>query len=204
MPKLSEAEIIIHRSNLEKWQSPIEMNRYAQGVNRHMGGLDFFRQPGISFVREAIVAGEFGELRNVTSVRLAATDPPDFEAVIHGHVVQFECTEAIEPGRMRGDEYASTARRRATGEWPVVDHEEPEDWARRAAKIPKALKKAVDRKLQKPYPPECELVIYLSIDDGFGTWNNEVVRIIPVSIRHGVPHFRRVWVLWKKQVYLVE
>src|ERR1700675_3247316 len=100
--RLTQREIESHRAALSTWHSPSDMSAYADGVINQLGDRDFFNQPGLEFVREAWIAGQFGEMRKAGSVRLLLEDRPDLALRFSDRRVEtYELVEADIP-RKRG------------------------------------------------------------------------------------------------------
>jgi hypothetical protein len=81
MPRLSKAELALHRAWLSDWRAPADMSAYVSAVNDTMGSADFFLQGGVEFLRDAWLAAAFGRHRQSSFVRLIAEREqwPDFE-----------------------------------------------------------------------------------------------------------------------------
>ena len=148
MTQLSKPKMAFHQRHLTSWRSPEEMERYVAEINDYMGPVDFLRQPGTQFLREAWLAVQFAKHRKLCRVRLVspALQWPDFEAQsIDGKIEKIECVEADVPGRRRNDEYTNK-KKNSDEEWSLTS---PEDWSREADTIPYALRTASQKKLRK-------------------------------------------------------
>jgi hypothetical protein len=201
MPKLSKLELAQHRAWLSEWRKPGEVAAYVTAVNDAMGSADFFRQGGVEFLRDAWLAAEFGQHRQSTAVRLVAERDlwPDFEARDGGEIERVECGEADIPARRRGDEYRVAAERSENGK-PNFEHDPMEDWITRADQVPKALATVIASKVGKRYAGCVSLLIYLNISE-FGIRRAEIGAAMATAVAPALPYFRRVWILWKAQLY---
>ena len=110
--------------------------------------LAFFNQPGVQFLRDAWIASRLATGLSAGQVRLWPGNQPDFEVVVGAKALLFEATEADKPGRKRGDEYLQSEEEARPD--PVSE------WRQRFEMIPKALEKAISKKVKKHtlYPLE--------------------------------------------------
>jgi hypothetical protein len=201
MPKLTKAGLADHRAWLSEWRAPGEMAAYVAAVNDAMGSAGFFRQGGVEFLRDAWLAAEFGRHRQCSLVRLVAERDqwPDFETRGGGADECVECAEAGVPGRRRGDEYREAEERIANGQ-PNFEHDPIEDWIARAGQVPAALTAVIATKIGKHYAGRASLLVYLNIGE-FGIRQAEIEAAMPLAIAPALPHFQRVWILWKARLY---
>ena len=201
MPKLTRGELADHRAWLSEWRAPGDMAAYVTAVNDAMGSACFFRQGGVEFLRDAWLAAEFGRHRQCSLVRLVAEREqwPDFETRGGGADERVECAEANVPGRRRGDEYREAEKRSANGE-PSFGHDPIEEWIARADEVPAALAAVIATKIEKHYAERASLLMYLNIGE-FGIRQAEIEAAMPPAIAPALPHFRRVWILWKARLY---
>jgi hypothetical protein len=199
--KLTAAEKEQHRNWLSEWRSPVDIAAYESAVNDSMGSADFFRQAGVEFLRDAWLAGEFGRHRKSTSVRLVPDREqwPDFEAMTDNIVERVECVEADIPGRRRGDEYQIAEQQAANGE-PTVKDDPIENWIARADQVATALASAIGTKVGKCYAGRSSLLVYLNIGE-FGIRQTEIEALMEPTVAPALPHFHRVWILWKDRLY---
>jgi hypothetical protein len=201
MPRLTKAELARHRAWVSDWRAPADMAAYVTAVNDGMGSADFFRQGGVEFLRDAWLASEFGRHRNSALIRLVPEREqwPDFEAWRGDAIERIECAEADIPGRRRGDEYRVSEKRQADG-GAIVEDDPIEDWIARADQVPAALSAVVTTKIGKLYAGHAGLLLYLNISE-FGVRQREIEAAMLPAIAPALPHFQRVWVLWKAQLY---
>lgn len=202
MPKLSKLELAQNRAWLSEWRKPGKVAAYVTAVNDAMGSANFFRQGGVEFLRDAWLAAEFGRHRQSTSVRLVAESDlwPDFEARDGGgEMERVECGEADIPARRRGDEYRAAAERSENGK-PNFEHDPMEDWITRADQVPTALATVIASKVGKRYAGRVSLLVYLNIGE-FGIRQAEIEAAMAPAVAPALPYFRRVWILWKPQLY---
>lgn len=201
MSRLSKDELAKHRKWLSCWRAPAEMAAYVAAVNEKMGSAGFFGQGGIEFLRDAWLAAEFGRLRQCEDVRLVPEDRqwPDFEARRAEDKECFECVEAIDPDRQRGNEYRQVAQQADDVDLHIED-DPVEDWIDRARKAPKALSKAIAKKVGKHYPSGASLLVYLNIDE-FGIHQVEIEAAMAPAVQPALADFRHVWILWRARLY---
>jgi hypothetical protein len=201
MPRLVKAELAQHRAWLSKWRGPADMAAYVTAVNDLMGSADFFRQGGVEFLRDAWLAAEFGRHRQSSLVRLVPEREqwPDFEARNGDAIERVECAEADLPGRRRGDEYRAAEERNPKGQ-VTFEHDPVEEWIARADQVPAALAAVVTKKIEKRYAARASLLVYLNIGE-FGIRQAEIEAAIEPAAAAALPHFQRVWLLWKARLY---
>ena len=201
MPRLTKAELSRHRAWLSEWHTPADMAAYVSAVNDAMGSADFFRQGGVEFLRDAWLAAEFARHRQSSSVRLVAEreEWPDFETRAGDLIERVECAEADVPGRRRGDEYREANQRNPDGS-PVVEDDPIEDWIARADQVPASLAATIATKIRKRYAIGVSLLVYLNIGE-FGIMQAQIEAAMAPAITPALPHFQRVWILWKAQLY---
>lgn len=199
--RLAEPDLKQHREWLSQWHNPDELARYVSDVNDAMGSTNFFVQPGVEFLRDAWLAAQFGQYRSCEFVRLVAPPAqwPDFEAKTGINVEQIECVEALLPGRRRGDEYRETERRVIAG-GSRAQNDPIEDWYARADQVLPSLAATVDAKIKRNYAQRAGLLVYLNIGE-WGVRQQEVESGIPGAVAPALPHFTKIWVLWKARLY---
>jgi hypothetical protein len=194
MARLTPAEVSDLKTRLFEWRSPEDLSRLVDEVMDRLESVDLFNQPGLAFVRDAWIAGAFGKRRDADRVRLIDNNWPDFELMIGGQIEAFEAVEADDPQRRRGDEYETN-----TGS-PMPDR--VEDWIARAEQAPARLSAACEKKVGKRYAMRENLVIYLNLSE-YGIRQQEVEGCFVSATAIAKDAFAAVWVLWKKQAYLV-
>ena len=202
MPILGKAELARHRAWLSDWRTPADMAAYVSAANDAMGSADFFRQGGVGFLRDAWLGAEFGRHRQSASVRLVPEREqwPDFEARGGDGVVErVECAEADVPGRRRGDEYRKAEKQNTDGD-PIVEDDPIDNWIARADQVPTALSAVIATKIEKRYAGSASLLVYLNIGE-FGIRQTEIETAMTPAIAPALPHFPRVWILWKARLY---
>lgn len=201
MPRLEKSELAQHRAWLSEWRTPAVMAAYVTAVNHAMGSANFFRQGGVEFLRDAWLAAEFGRHRQSSLVRLVPEREqwPDFETRGGDADERVECAEADVPGRRRGDEYREVEKREANGE-STLEHDPIEDWIARADQVPAALAAVIATKIGKHYARRASLLVCLNISE-YGIRQTEIEAAMMPAIAPSLPHFQRVWVLWKARLY---
>ena len=110
-----------------------------------------------------------------------------------------ECAEADIPGRRRGDEYREAKKRNAAGD-PVLVDDPVENWISRADQTPAALLAVIATKVGKGYAGRASLLVNLNISE-FGIRQTEIEAAMTPAVVPALPHFERVWILWKARLY---
>ena len=159
-------------------------------------------QPGITFVREAWVAGRFAQANGADTVRLWPTDRPDCELAFQDQRELFEIVEADQPGRQRSAEYKARMHKAERGELEEVEWDPSEDWIARAAKGPQMLRDAAAKKAGKGYETSVSLLIYLNLGE-YGIRQREIEAAMQLCTAAAKDAFDAVWVLWKGVAYPV-
>jgi hypothetical protein len=150
--KLSEA-----RPWFEGWRSPLEFEHRYREVRSVVTPNFQFNRHEAKWLLEAWLLSKFGRLKGVSKIKLNRSDPPDGFVIIGDMQIPIEMTETLEPGRVRGREYRPGT--------PDIEFDPGENWIARANKIPMALQKQIQKKQQKQYSPQTELLIYLNINE---------------------------------------
>ncbi len=150
----------IQKDVLVDWQTELSQWTISDAFRTRIDNLahdiprnTFFRQAGLTFLRDAWIASRVASALSSDKVRLLASERPDFEVQIGGHILQFEATEADIEGRRRGDEPDD----------PHPRMDPVENWRKRFEAIPSALDRVVAKKIEKDYEPGVSLVIYLNL-----------------------------------------
>jgi hypothetical protein len=199
MVRLTKSEIASHKLYLADWNEPIAMQGYVEEINDHMGSKDFLTQAGIEFLRDAWIAATFATTRGAKLVHLVSDEWPDFEIQLNDKIERYECTEADELGRRRGDEYRE-AEARADSDGLLFDDDPIEDWIKRANQVPEVLRAAIEKKVLKRYGSVAQLVILLNINE-FGIRQSDIVTCFPHICEAARDNFSAVWILWKNKTY---
>lgn len=215
MPSKEELKSI--KDDLQSWHRPDALMKIHDDARNKLGpgvhGLAvLFRKSQCNPLLEAHAAAKFAKLRGAELLRLSPKDPPDFEVEYScGRTEGYELTEAIEPGRRRGDEYKYEAQECENPDGiTVVDFPEDE-WAkvgdvlpilteRTAAKVD-GLRKRRKRGLTTSYG----LAIYLNFRF-FPAEPDEVAAVTEAfhpGTEIGKDEFPSVWVLWDGKAYEV-
>lgn len=192
MSRLSRNEISELERRLARWQAPEAMSRLVERTMGQIGSAVLFNQAGLALLRDAWIAADFAQVRNADQVRLVADNWPDFEIKIDGRMEVFEAVEAGDPERRRGEEYRRGINR----------DDEEKDWIARAEQAPAWLEAACRKKTNKRYSKQVSLVVYLNLSE-FGIRQREIESCFSSATTVAKQSFDEVWVLWKKQAYLV-
>lgn len=150
----------------------------------------FFRQGGLTFLRDAWIASRVACALPSDMVRLVVSQRPDFEIRIEGQMQQFEATEADIENRRRGDEPDD----------PCLQMDPVENWRRRFEAIPAALDRVVAKKLKKDYPPEVNIAIYVNLGC-YGAYVKEGLPVLRDHTAAAREKFKGVYVLWEGSLY---
>ncbi len=180
------------RRSLEEWRTPAEMQAICAELRERVGGLTVFTKGGLTFITEAIVAGDFGAARAARFVRLIPEfeQRPDFELDFDGQVERFEMVQADKEGRRRGDEYAANAQL-PRGTVIHLDPPLPEE-------VLEMVRTAAGKKA-KPYPPQTQLMIYL--EAGRYASDDELLPRFAEAVSDARPFFSAIWILWQAHPY---
>jgi hypothetical protein len=152
----------------------------------------FFNLPACGIVRDAYTVGHFALLAGADAVRLELTDWPDGVVRFGKDLINVEATEALEPNRLRGDEYRVKD--------DTIQADPVEDWHHRADALPKTLEAAIQKKNLKHYSSRSVLVVYI----GFGFYGirqsetEAAIRDCQARLRG---RFDAIRVLWSGKLY---
>ncbi|RZN35605.1 hypothetical protein [Bradyrhizobium sp. Leo121] len=177
-------------AELANWMQPPEYRHRLDEILRSIPRSIFFRQAGLTFLRDAWIASRVADALSSDAVRLVSADRPDFEVQTKGQIDQFEATEADMDGRRRGDEPNGSAIRQD----PV------EDWRKRFEAIPAALDRVISKKLSKEYRPDTNQVIYINLGC-YGAYVDEGLPILRKGTFPAKDAFRHLFVLWEGTLY---
>jgi hypothetical protein len=189
------------QQRLSVWLAPQRFDLRTRASIRLLPRFALFLDPRASFLREAHLAGIVAEKLQATHVRLGA-DPPDFELRYPSlRVRRFECVEADQQGRRRGDEYRYLLQNHGAGPYPL--QEDPETaWRARAAGAPCLIRRVSDAKARRNYPQGTELVIYLNLMT-YGAYSSLVLPFIHEATCAAGQKFKSVNVLWQDTLFVV-
>jgi hypothetical protein len=188
--RIPKNALVAWKTELSKWSSTEPFRAHIDQIARGIPRSTFFRQGGLTFLRDAWIASRVACALPSDMVRLVASQRPDFEIQIDGHVLQFEATEADIEGRRRGDE--------PDDPYPRMDP--VENWRIRFEAIPAALDRVVAKKVKKDYPPEVNLAIYVNLGC-YGAYLEEGLPILRNHTAAARTKFKRVFVLWEGYLY---
>jgi hypothetical protein len=176
------------RRSLSDPRTPAALKGFCGKLWGEIGSVAFFNQGGLSFLREAIVAADFGAARGASLVRLVpeAEQCPDYELIFSDRTEHFEQVEADKKGHIKGKDYKYQAQlpKHTVLNVNLPNHEEVIEIVSRAA-----CKKA------KPYPAGTQLLIYLNLfrfpsDD-------DLLASFPDAVSEARPFFSAIWMTWQ-------
>lgn len=199
--KLTRSERKEWEARLSRWHSPAEMKEAVHELHDQLAGEVLFNQAGLNFALEGWIAVEFAHARGDTSVRLVNDVWPDIETRNADGVHRFEVVEADVPGRRRGQQYKEDAEKIRRGV-STVRHA-PEDLEDRSTLIAKALRDRTTDKVNKRYDGRCNLLILLNFGSEYGQGLDKVAAILHPSTAAARTAFEEVWLLWRRDAYLL-
>ena len=182
-----------------EWQKPETFFREASRQTREAPTPELFIEPRYQDIFDAYGAGLFATIRaekHPCQVRRIADAYPDFALRFQDSAQEFELTEVLRPGRIRGQEYKEDAKRRARGEKPVVRGFDPAEERELAYTC---VPKAVERKAERNYKPAANLVVLVQLflfEPGDVDWGR-----LSESTRPWKDDFPSIWLLWSNRVY---
>ena len=188
--RIPKSALAAWKTELSEWTSPEAFRSRVDQIVRGIPRNIFFRQGGLTFLRDAWTASRVACALPSDTVRLIVSQRPDFEIQIDGQILQFEATEADIEGRRRGDE--------PDDPYPRMDP--VENWRRRFEAIPVALDRVVAKKLKKDYPPEVNLAVYVNLGC-YGAYVKEGLPILRDHTAAARAKFKSVFVLWEGSLY---
>lgn len=177
------------RAELSEWTTSSAFRERIDEISHSVPRRTFFRQAGLSFLRDAWIASRVAAALSSESVRLVSDERPDFEIKCMGRIDQFEATEADMDNRRRGDEPDSG-----------LQQDPVEDWRKRFEAIASALDRVVSKKLKKDYPPDVRLVIYVNLHC-YGAYLDEGLPILRNGTSPAKGKFKAVFVMWEGTLY---
>ena len=197
--KLARAREYLHTPPMltrDEWH---DFGTFKDALDKRLHSIDsadYFCNTSHKWLREAWIAGEFGQHVSADRIRLAAeSEWPDFEVVLHdGSRLNCESVEA-DRERRRGHEY-----RQAKKLGYPIEHASEITVAGARQQIELALSSAIQRKLRKTNPKNhAALVIDLNL--GWGVWRPEIEPVIARVTVTGLGRFSSVWTLWSGRLY---
>ncbi|GKQ49153.1 hypothetical protein [Bradyrhizobium sp. Ce-3] len=188
--RIAKTELRAWAAELSRWTMADEFRVRIDQITRTIPRSTFFGQGGLAFLRDAWVASRVACALPSDMVRLVSADRPDFEVQIDGQIQQFEATEADIEGRRRGDELDD----------PRPRPDPVEAWRTRFEAIPASLDRVIAKKLQKDYPTEVSLAIYVNLGC-YGAYVEEGLPILREHTARARIKFKRVFVLWEGCLY---
>src|SRR5271154_6179475 len=87
------------KTELSEWMKPSAFRERIDEIADSIPRRTFFRQAGLTFLREAWIASRVADSMPSGAVRLVSSVRPDFEIRSSGQIHQFEATEADMEGR---------------------------------------------------------------------------------------------------------
>ena len=174
------------------------MEAVGDAVESRICSAIFFNQPGLDFLRDARVAGQFAGILVATEVCWVKDRFPDFRIKWDdGKVEEFEVIEADDPDRRRDNEY----RRRALCR---IKDDPEECWCARAEAVPGWIRGVCQKKVDKKYDPRSKAALLIHLNMGeYGVYQKEVETSFAEATCCAKTKFSSVWVLWKSKTYHV-
>ncbi len=194
--RLTKAEALTFRSNLQAWQTPLAFESYLHVIRSDRLG-DLLIDARAGFYRDAYVASRFSRALHATEVRLLADDRPDFEIRSSRETLAFEVTEADSDGRRRGDEI----REALATVGPDISGIPSDSWAE-PKQVFNMLAKAAKNKSSSKYNPTWGLIIYLNQWEFFAAENSTIEDVMLEATQVARSFFAEIWILWGKTLYL--
>ncbi len=186
--ELTKSALQALRLNLTEPRTPTALKAFCDKLRLETSGKVFFNKGGLSFIREAIIAADFGAIRGASLVRLVpeVERRPYFELIFPDRTERFEQVEADRDGRRRGDDYEALAQMPTcyVHHVEVPSQEEVIEIVRRTA-----------RKKAKPYPAGTRLLIYLNLPR-FPS-DECLLASFPEAISEACPFFSAIWITWQ-------
>ena len=178
-------------------QPPAEMLKRLDAIRDH--GRALIDATTSAAFRDAWIGATLGTVRSAETVALVKSQWPDFVLGFATGVESFEATEAMFPGRKRGDEIKRELPRRLVGE-TIVEPDPEEEIAARTSAIPGALRAAAEGKARKHYAGRCSLAIYLNLVT-YGDQHEAILETMRSETVAAHSAFDSVWVLWGGWAY---
>jgi hypothetical protein len=188
--RISKETLDAWQVDLSEWKQSAAFRDRVDEIAQSIPRGTFFRQAGLTFLRDAWIASRVADALSSDMVRLMSDERPDFEIQIKGQIEQFEATEADMDGRRRG----------AEPDGPTVQMDPVENWRKRFEAIPAALDRVITKKLNKEYRPEVGLVVYVNLGC-YGAYVEEGLPILCDGTAGAKDRFKRVLVLWEGTLY---
>jgi hypothetical protein len=185
----SDEELTKWQAALSASQKPEDFLKEVEKIGARIPTAELWGNR-YKFVREAMTLAEYTKLSTVETVRLGE-DPPDgwIGTPLERRV---EVTEAIEPGRKRGDEYKANSM----GD---PDHVTQAQLEARIQRLEPELERVIQKKAGKYEVPPM-LLIYLNIVD-HGRAQKQVEEAIARQKAKYAESFDGIHVIWKAQLY---
>jgi hypothetical protein len=190
MDRIPKQTLIAWETELREWMPSIVFRDRIDELLLSIPQRTFFRQPGLTFLRDGWIASRVADALSSDSVRLVRDERPDFEIRSKGKIEQFEATEADMDDRRRGDEPDD----------PCLQPDPVENWRKRFEAIPAALDRVIAKKIHKGYQPDVNLVIYVNLGS-YGTYVSEGLPILRDGTSPAKDKFKRVFALWEGSLY---
>lgn len=196
--EMERAKLKAWAERLACWSEVDAFNDAVKGCSEELGSP--LTQHGMTFWRDAWLAGQHALLIQAERVRIHPEQYPDYGLAISGRELLFEATEAMRPGRRRGDEFREAAAKVARSE-PAVQHDVPDEWLTPEQSFC-FLKNSADKKATKNYAAECGLLIYLNAPSCASDPASIVSTFAKATATAGAA-FLSVDVLWNSRLFRV-
>ena len=179
-------------ADLAKWRSAADFIARVDQIASGVPSNELFGSRKFNFLTEALAIAEFVTLHPVDEVRLNDPDAqhPDAYVRTGGEVVEVEATEALNSGRRRGDEYQRPL---------IVRHSTPEEREARRAELEPAIRRAIEKKVDRGNHNGL-LLVYVELQIHFELTPDEEALVAAIKQRYR-PKFRDIYVVCKGRVY---
>lgn len=192
--RASDAEKVDWRARLSVWSTPAAFSTLVEEVQDRLGdrALD---QSGLQFFRDAHIGMRCAQYLKADEIRLGP-DPPDLELRFGDEKVACEAVEVLRPGRRRGEEL-KLDRMQMDEIRTKAQHIPDDEWLSAPVAL-KAISDEILKKVEKGYPQETVLAMYLNL--GFSADQRALSSGMYDAVSVGFPAFREIWALADGQV----
>jgi hypothetical protein len=184
--------VAARRNELTRWQIPKDFVAKVEELAGPIKSERLFNDSAAQFLLDAIPIAEFTKFRQIDFVHLSDKRDqwPDGQVGTPKQPVNVEVTEVLGEGRRRGDEYKNDGQAKSGN---------ADDCRKCAEAIPALLEKGIERKIDKGYPKDCILLVYLNMST-YGVLQKETVAAIANIKAKYAQHFREICILWQERL----